>query len=256
MKVTILGCGSSSGVPSVALGWGKCDPANPKNRRRRASILVEEGPTALLVDTSPDLREQMLDVGLKRLDAVLYTHAHADHIHGIDELREITRLLKTDLPVYAMAETMQSLETRFGYAFKPIPADGFVYRPWLRSHVIEPTERFAAGNIAVDSFLQQHGNVQTLGYNFGPVIYSTDVSDLPDTSKAVIKGAKVWIVGAISDMPFFTHAHVAKVLDWVAELKPHRTIITHMGSSLDYETLAARLPVGVTPAFDGMVIEA
>lgn len=256
MKVTILGCGSAAGVPSVSSGWGKCDPANPKNRRRRASILVEEGPTTLLVDTSPDLREQMLSAGLKRLDAVLYTHAHADHMHGIDELREITRMLKTDLPVYAMPETMQMLETRFAYVFKPIPAEGFVYRPWLRSQVIEPMQRFAVGNIAVDSFLQQHGNVHTLGFNFGPVIYSTDVSDLPPASKAVIKGAKVWIVGALSDMPYFTHAHVARVLEWVDELKPHRTIITHMSNSLDYETLASQLPVGVTPAFDGMVVEA
>ena len=256
MKVTILGCGSAAGTPSVSGGWGKCDGANPKNRRRRSSILVEDGPTSILVDTGPDLRAQMLDSGMKHLDAVLYTHAHADHMHGIDELREITRMQKTELPIYAAAETMQALEMRFGYVLKPVPADGFVYRPWLRSTVIGPTERFSVGNIAVESFLQQHGNTTTLGYNFGPVVYSTDVSGLPDASKAVIKGAKLWIVGVLSDMPYFTHVHLDKALAWIDELKPHRTVITHMSNTLDYETLVCKLPVGVTPAYDGMVIEA
>jgi phosphoribosyl 1,2-cyclic phosphate phosphodiesterase len=256
MKVTLLGCGSAAGTPSVSGGWGKCDPANAKNRRRRASILVEEGPTTLLVDTGPDLREQMLSAAVRRLDAVLYTHAHADHIHGIDELREITRLTMTGLPLYATPETMEALETRFAYVFKPIPADGLVYRPWLLPKIIGPTERFSVGNIVVEAFQQQHGNVTTLGYNFGPVIYSTDVSDLPEASKAIIKNARVWIIGVLSDMPYFTHVHLDKALAWIAELKPQRTVITHMSNALDYETLISRLPVGVTPAFDGMVIEA
>ena len=255
MKVTILGCGSAAGTPSVSGGWGKCDPANPKNRRSRASILVEEGPTAILVDTSPDLRQQMLDVGIQSLDAVLYTHVHADHIHGIDELREITRLTKTALPVYGTAETLEELAARFAYVFKPVPADGLVFRPWLTPTVITPAERFAVGPVMVESILQIHGPGTTVGFKFGDLIYSTDLVDLPEASKAVIAGAKLWIVGALSDVPYFTHAHVAKVLDWVAELKPQRTVITHMSNALDYDRLAAQLPECVTPAFDGMVFE-
>jgi phosphoribosyl 1,2-cyclic phosphate phosphodiesterase len=187
---------------------------------------------------------------------VLYTHVHADHIHGIDELREITRLMKIALPAYGTAESIKALETRFGYVFKPVPEDGFVYRPWLTPKIIEPGQNLAIGNVAVKSFLQIHGNTTTLGFNFGPVVYSTDLVELPDASKELIKGARVWIVGALSDTSYFTHAHVDKVLGWVDELKPERTVLTHMSNALDYETLTARLPVGVSMAFDGMVIEA
>jgi len=256
MKVTILGSGSAAGVPSVSGGWGKCDPANPKNRRRRASILVEEGPTSILVDSSPDLREQMLDAKIRRLDAVLYTHAHADHIHGLDELREVCRIIKGPLPVYATPETMAMLETRFGYAFKGIPPGKPVFRPWLTPSLITPAESFSVGNIKVTSFLQDHGySTTTLGYGFGDVVYSTDLIELPEASKAAIKGAKVWILGVLGDMPYPTHVHLDKALEWIEELKPARTIITHMSNALDYDTMLAHLPVGVTPAFDGMVVE-
>ena len=255
MKVTILGSGSAAGVPSVSGGWGKCDPANPKNRRRRASILVEEGPTSLLVDTSPDLRDQMLSTGIRRLDAVLYTHAHADHIHGIDEIREISRITQGPLAAYATPETLATLETRFGYVFKGIPPGSPVFRPWLIPNVIVPTERFGVGTINVRAFPQDHGFSTTMGFNFGDVVYSTDIVELPVLSKPYIAGCKVWILGVLSDAPYPTHVHLEKALSWVAELKPQRTVITHMSNALDYDSMIAHLPVGVTPGFDGMVIE-
>jgi len=256
MKVTILGSGSAAGVPSVALGWGKCDPNNPKNYRRRASILVEDGPVSILVDTSPDLREQMLRASIRRLDAVLYTHAHADHIHGIDELREITRLMQGPVPAYATAETLAILETRFSYAFKGIPQGKPFFRPWLVPNLVTPLEAFAVGHVPVKPFPQDHGfSAVTMGYRFGDVVYSTDLMDIPEVSKPLIAGAKVWIVGVLHDAPYPTHVHLEKALAWVAELKPLRTVFTHMSQSLDYDTLISRLPVGVTPAFDGMEIE-
>ncbi len=255
MKITILGSGSAAGVPSVSGGWGKCDPANPKNRRSRASILVEEGPVTVLVDTSPDLREQMLAARIRRLDGVVYTHAHADHIHGIDELREICRVVQGPVQVYGTAETLEILETRFGYAFKGIPPGKPVFRPWLVTRQIMETETFDVAGLAVKPFPQDHGYSTTLGLRFGDVVYSTDLVDLPEDSKAYIRNARVWIVGVLSDAPYPTHVHLERALQWIAELKPQRAVITHMSNALDYDGLVAHLPVGVTPAFDGMVIE-
>lgn len=256
MKVTILGCGSAGGVPNISVGWGKCDPANPKNRRRRASILVEDGPTRILVDTSPDLREQLIDANVRHLDAVLFTHGHADHIHGIDDIREICRVTRAPLPIYATPETMQILETRFGYVFKGIPPGSPIFRPWLVPNLIAPTETFSIGTIKIRPFPQDHGfGAVTMGFDFGGIIYSTDVVQIPEISKPFIAGTKVWIVDALADMPFPTHATLDQALAWIAELKPHRAVLTHMSNALDYDTMMARLPVGVTPAYDGMVIE-
>jgi phosphoribosyl 1,2-cyclic phosphate phosphodiesterase len=254
MKVTILGCGAAPGVPALAGGWGACDSTNPKNRRRRSSVLIEQGGATVLIDTTPDLREQLLEARTERIDAVLYTHGHADHTHGIDELREINRLMRGAIPVYGDAETLRTLETRFGYCFEGIPEGRSIFRPWLKPNVIT-TEWFSVGAIPVRPFLQDHGVTTTLGFRLGDFAYSTDVLDLPDAARAQLRDLAVWVVGALSDIPHPAHAHLEKVLDWIAELKPRRAVITHMSNALDYETLMFRLPVGVTPAFDGMQIE-
>lgn len=255
MKVTILGCGSAPGVPTISSGWGACDPANPRNRRRRASILVEEGATRLLVDTSPDLRQQLLDADVRAFDAVLFTHGHADHIHGIDELREVNRVTGKPLAAYGTRETLDVLHARFEYVFKGIPPGTPIFRPWLAPVTVAAGTPFSVRQIPVSPFLQDHGNSTTIGYRFGDIVYSTDILDLPEAARDIVRGAKLWIVGAFGFEPHPTHAHVAKVLEWIAELKPERAVITHMSNAIDYETLKARLPGHVTPAHDGMVIE-
>lgn len=257
MKITILGSGAASGVPTVSQGWGRCDPTNPKNRRRRASILVEEQGTTVLVDASPDLREQLLDAGVRRLDGVLFTHAHADHIHGLDELREVNRAMRGPIPVYGTAETMKLLEDRFDYVFWGIPEGKPIFRPWLIPHVIGPGEEITIGAIKARGFAQDHGySTVTLGYRFADFAYSTDLMDLAPESKDAVRGAKLWIVGALQEAPHPTHANLEQVLGWVRDIKPARTVITHMSNDLDYATLLERvLPVGVTPGFDGMTVE-
>lgn len=254
MKVTILGCGGAAGVPGISMGWGACDPANPRNRRRRSAILVEDGETAILVDTPPDLRDQLLDAGVRRVDAVIYTHDHADHLHGLDDLREINRVTRQWLPVWGTALTLQTARERFPYAFKPMAEMGkFIYRPMLDPR--EVSGPFSVGGIAVVPLDQDHGYSRTLGLRFGRVAYSTDVVELPEDSFAALTGIDVWIIGCLVDYPHQTHAHVAKALEWIERVKPGRAYITHMGSRLDYDSLCRSLPEHVRPAYDGLVIE-
>ncbi len=236
------------------MGWGACDPANPRNRRRRASILVEQGDTRILVDTAPDLRDQLLDAGVNRVDAVIYTHDHADHLHGIDDLREINRVTRQWLPVWGSASVLNTAMTRFPYAFEPFESLGeFIYRPLLEPHEI--TGSFSIGGIEVIPFDQDHGYSRTLGLRFGPVAYSTDVVEIPEDSFAALKGIELWIIGCLVDYPHATHAHVAKALEWIDRIKPRQAVLTHMGTRLDYDSLCKSLPPSVIPAHDGLVIE-
>lgn len=257
MKVTILGCGGSSGTPAVGRGWGKCDPNNPKNSRLRPSILVENGQTRLLVDTSPDLRQQLLNADVKALDAVLYTHYHADHLHGIDDLRQINREMNAAIDVYADADTLDVIKKRFGYVLEPLAEDAdMFYKPTLLPHVLGDGDKFSVGNIDIDVFSQDHGFCETLGFRFGAIAYTTDVVELPDHAFDILKGVDTWIVGTLIDHPHPTHAHVDKALDWFDRVGPRRGVLSHLGYGFDYDTLKGRLPDHVEPAFDGMILEA
>jgi phosphoribosyl 1,2-cyclic phosphate phosphodiesterase len=256
MKITILGCGPSSGVPVLGAGWYDCDPDDPRNRRRRSSILVEDGDAVLLVDSSPDCREQLLDAQVERLDAVLFTHAHGDHCHGVDDLRWINVAMKADLPAHASAITLAGVAERFGYAFQPLPAThiGRYYKPVLTPHEI--TGPFQVAGLDIVPFEQDHGFSTTLGFRFGPAAYSTDLVKLDEAGFAALDGIELWVVDCFRREPHHTHAYLELVLEWIARVKPKRAVLTHMGPTLDYATLKAELPGGVEPAYDGMVLEA
>jgi phosphoribosyl 1,2-cyclic phosphate phosphodiesterase len=256
MRVTILGCGSSGGLPTLDHGWGQCDPTNPRNRRTRPSILVEEGETRVLVDTSPDLREQLLRVEVNRLDAVLFTHAHADHLHGIDDLRPINRAMGMPLDAFANAETLEAIRRRFGYVLEPWPDDATnFYRPVLIPHQVDHREQFTVGDIPIVAFRQDHGYCDSLGLRFGPIAYSSDAVELPDDAFDLLQGVEVWIIGTLMDVPHPTHADVDKALRWLKRAGAKHGVLTHLSGRLDYAVLSARLPDGVEPAYDGLVID-
>ena len=259
LTFTILGCGSSGGVPRLggATGdWGDCDPANPKNRRRRCSLLIARegasGTTRVLIDTTPDMRDQLLDAGVGHLDAVVYTHSHADHMHGIDDLRQIVFNRRSRLPVYADGPTQEALISRFGYAF--VQPAGSDYPPILDLHGIEGavTVTGAGGDVTLTPFRAEHGTMDALGFRVGPLPYLPDAVAIPEESWPVLDGLDCWIVDALRRKPHPTHAHLALTLDWIARAEPTRAILTNMHNDLDYETLKAELPAHVAPAFDGM----
>jgi phosphoribosyl 1,2-cyclic phosphate phosphodiesterase len=261
LRVTILGCSSSAGVPRPALGWGACDPKNPKNRRRRCSLLVERragnGVTRILVDTSPDLREQLLDAQVDWLDGVLFTHPHADHIHGIDDLRSLVIHRRRLIDAYLDEPTSATLRSRFDYCFVTPP--GSEYPPLLTEHRIAPGKRLTivgeGGPIEVLPFLQEHGNIPSLGFRFGPVAYSCDLSGLPAESVPALAGLDLWIVDALRYRPHPSHLSLEQSLGWIQRIAPKRAILTNLLSDLDYETLRASLPPHIAPAFDGLTVE-
>lgn len=257
MKVTVLGCGGSGGVPLAGRApggtWGNADPSNPKNRRSRVSVLVEQGDTRILIDCSPDLRRQILDNDITALDAVLFTHAHADHCHGLDELRGLVYSRGAPLDAYMDARTRALLTARFDYAFVSSQDPDSLYPPLMRDRVIDGP--FAVGPIAVRSFVQNHGPDVSLGFRLGDFAYSTDVKALDEAAFAVLDGVKLWVVDCLRDDPHPTHSHTAQTLEWIARVKPARAILTHMNEKLDYDELAARCPAGVEPGYDGLVIE-
>ncbi len=252
MKVTILGSGAAGGVPSISRGWGACDPANPRNRRRRPSIMVEEGGARLLVDTSPDCREQLLDAGVQSISGVLFTHDHADHLHGIDDLREVNRAMQASLPIFAAPEVVDSIRRRFPYVLGGVEEGQSIYKPMLDAHEIDGP--FTVAGLRVVPYDQDHGYCRTLGFRFGGFAYSTDVVNMPQASFDALAGVRVWVVGCLSFQPHPTHAHLDKVLEWISRIAPERAYLTHMTPSMDYDSLRARLPAGVEPAYDGLEI--
>jgi len=253
MRITVLGCGSSNGVPHIGGRWGDCDPNDPRNRRSRPSVLVEtDGGATILIDTSPDLREQLLAARVERLDAVLWTHAHADHVHGIDDLREICRLMAAPVRVFGLAEHLVEISRRFDYAFAPLPEGHGYYRPVLDATVIDGP--FSVGDVLIEPFVQDHGWMSTLGYRVGAFAYSTDVVRLDDEAFARLSGIDTWIVDCVRREPHPVHSHLAQTLGWIERVRPKRAYLTHMGNTLDYANLAAELPPGVAPAHDGLVV--
>lgn len=263
LEFTILGCGSSGGVPRADGDWGACDPAEPRNRRSRCSLLVRRKSeleqrdwTTILIDTSPDLQSQTAAAGAKRLDAVLLTHDHADQVHGIDDVRAFFINQRRPIPCWMDAATRATMERRFDYVFKD--QNGY---PAICSQRDLPAHGQAwsvdgpSGAIPILSFDQDHGGVRSVGYRIGPVGYCSDVVRLPPEAMAALAGVEVFIVDALRHRPHPTHATVAEALAWIAELKPKRGILTNMHIDLDYRTLAAELPPGVEPAHDGLRFE-
>ena len=254
----ILGCGSSGGVPRLGGQWGACDPSNPKNMRKRCSLLVTRtgpnGQTQVLIDTSPDMRQQLLDAGVGTLDGVVYTHSHADHVHGIDDLRMIVFNMRARLQVWADGDTTNDLLGRFGYAF--VQPKGSAYPPILDLNPIEGdiTVSGKGGDITLRPFKVTHGRIDALGFRIGDVAYLPDVSDIPDDVWPVLSGLDLWIVDALRREPHPTHAHLAKTLEWIEKVGPRRAILTNMHNDLDYATVAAETPDHIDPAYDGMTI--
>ena len=260
MRVTLLGCGGSAGVPQLGGedgrgAWGACDPKEPRNRRSRTSAVVQNGSgKRLLIDAGPDLRAQFLACGIATIDAVAFTHAHADHVLGIDDLRSVNRLTGSALEAFGDASTLNMLAQRFDYAFRPPTPPGF-YRPALRPRTVKVGQTVTMADIPVKLLSQDHRVMETLGLRMGHFAYSTDVVTLPEESLAGLEGLDTWVVGCFQHQPHPVHAHVAQVLEWVARLKPRRTVLTHMGLDMDFRQLRRSLPEGVEPAFDGMVLD-
>ncbi len=260
LRVTILGCGGSGGVPLLGGAdeggdWGVCDPAEPRNHRTRTSALVQgPGGGRLLIDAGPDLRQQLLAARAARVDAVLFTHAHADHILGIDDLRQINRVMGRALEAIGTRTTLQKLDDRFDYAFIGATPP-FFFRPALEPWRVEYGESFEIAEMTVQVFRQDHGVMDSLGVRIGRFAYSTDVVALPEESLSLLEGLDTWVVGCFQKRPNKVHANLDQVLEWVERLRPRRTVLTHMGSAMDYRTLLRELPPGIEPAFDGMVLE-
>lgn len=263
LRVTMLGTGSSGGVPRVGDDWGVCDPNEPRNRRRRCSILVERvghdqatRPTRVLIDTSPDLREQLLDAGVIELDAVVYTHDHADQTHGIDDLRPVAYRMGKRLPAYLDRETAETLVHKFDYCFEGKGG----YPPILEAQpLIYPGKAFCvdgpAGEVELLPLRQQHGRIVSLGFRIGDLAYCNDVSDLPKESLSALEGVDTFIVDALRRTPHGSHSHLGQSLEWAEQIGARRTVITNLHIDMDYRALMAELPGSVEPAYDGMSLE-
>ncbi len=261
-KITILGCGSSGGVPRIGGDWGACDASNPKNRRRRCSLLVErfngqKQVTRILIDTSPDMHAQLTDLGIRWLDGVLYTHEHADHTHGIDDLRALAINGKCRIDTYMNDTTRKNVEAKFSYCFKAAPQSD--YPPILTNHRIEAGKPVVidgpGGAITLLPFEQLHGNISSLGFRIGKIAYSSDLHDLPQTSLVALQELDVWIVDALRYRPHPSHFNVEDALAWIARMKPKHAVLTNMHVDIDYNLLSDELPQGIEPAHDGMVFE-
>ena len=264
LRARILGCGSSGGVPRLDGDWGACDPAEPKNRRSRCSLLVEQAKTLqaldegvatrLLIDTSPDLRNQWLDAGASGLDGVAFTHAHADQLHGIDDLRALVYRRRSKLPAHASPAVNEEIAMRFSYIFQTPPGSG--YPPLLTMQTLQASEHVQVtgpgGDLSFSLFDVEHGGAPCSGVRIGPIAYTPDVNGLDDAAMRALGGASVWIVDALREKPHPTHAHLAQSLEWLDVIAPELGLLTNLHVDLDYQSLLARAPAGVRPAYDGL----
>ena len=256
MKVTILGCGPSQGVPVIGNRWGNCDPDNMKNRRSRPSILVETGGKSILVDTSPDIRSQLLDNDIKVVDAVLFTHLHYDHIGGIGELRTLSFLARRRIDIFGTAATVDTLKSNWSYLFASDASDDDdLYQPVAEPHIFDYDTPFDAQGVEILPFKMDHGICDTAGFRIGNFAYSTDVVELDDDAFAQLQGIDTWIVDCLREEPHPTHAHFDRTLAWIDRVQPRRAVFTHMNFQTDYEVTKAMCPIGVEPGYDGMILE-
>lgn len=262
LRLTVLGCGSSPGTPRITGDWGNCDPNNPKNRRLRASALVERiaadgRTTRVVIDTSPDFRAQMLAASVRRLDAVVYTHPHADHIHGIDDLRSYVLEQRRLMPIWADHPTLARLHEAFGYCFETPP--GSSYPPILKAHTIVHHQSFSiegeGGPLIFEPLAQFHGDIISLGFRIGGIAYCPDISDFPEKTAERLRGLDVLIVDALQYKSHPSHLSLEQALSWIERLKPRKTYLTHMHVPLDYDTVNRETPDHVEPAYDGLIIE-
>lgn len=256
----MLGCGGSAGVPQIGGAdgrgdWGACDPAEPRNRRTRSSIVIEQDGRRLLVDASPDMRQQLLDCAVPGVDAILFTHAHADHVLGIDDIRILNRIAKRPLDAFATEFTLAELDRRFDYAFKPWTSAPHFFRPTLAPRRVSPGETIDAAGMQVTLFDQDHHFVRTLGLRVGGFGYSTDVVTLDDAALAVLEGVDTWIVDCFQRAQHTTHANLEQVVAWAERVRPRRVVLTHMGFDVDWSWAIGRCPPGFEPGYDGMVLE-
>lgn len=258
LRATILGCGSSGGVPRIGNVWGDCDPDNPKNCRSRCSMLLEQtseaGTTRVLIDTSPDMRNQLLAIDIDAIDAVVYTHAHADHVHGLDDLRMIVFNTKQCMPIWADMPTQNDLYARFRYAF--ITPEGSNYPPICDMHTIEGdvTISGAGGDITLTPLPVQHGQIKALGFRIGGLAYMPDVSGIPEATWEMLEGLDIWILDALRRKPHPSHVHLGRALEWIERAAPKRAVLTNMHIDLDYATIAAETADHILPAYDGLAL--
>lgn len=256
LTFTILGCGSSGGVPRLGGLWGDCDPSEPKNNRTRCSLLVErkssQGTTTVLVDTGPDMRQQLLRENVGRLDGVIYTHAHADHVHGLDDLRMIVFNMRERIPVWADSPTQDALLARFGYAF--VQPDDSPYPPILNLHSLNDDVVIdgPGGPITFEPIEVTHGSIDALGFRMHGVLYMPDVSDIPEAVWPRLQGLKCWILDALRRAPHPTHAHLERSLEWIERAAPETAVLTNMHIDLDYRTLMDETADYIQPAYDGL----